>query len=202
MLRSRVQLAPAVKCTHQLDRLTACRLAVLTTGVVQLTSCARWLKCSALLHPALQLWTVVSSSNEDILIIMIVYTYVCTFSFIYRGGYSAHVVDLGAWKYTLSTAAVSCADGRVYQECGSACATTCDNYMSPPLCLDACRPGCFCPEGTVLHVEDDRCVATSDCPGTGIIYGEAQSKEASCFAKTHRTINYRQGYAPALSTVV
>ena len=169
MLRSRVQLAPAVKCTHQLDRLTACRLAALTTGAVQLTSCARWLKCSALLHPALKLWTAVSSidgvkySDHNDCIHVCVYT----FSF-HRGGYRAHVVNLGAWKCTLSTAAVSCADGRVYQECGSACATTCDNYMSPPLCLDACRPGCFCPEGTVLHVEDDRCVATSDCPGTGM----------------------------------
>ena len=42
-----------------------------------------------------------------------------------------------------------CPAGQVFMECGSPCPRTCDKRIQR--CMQQCGPGCFCPEGTVLH---------------------------------------------------
>ena len=59
--------------------------------------------------------------------------------------------------------AVACPNGMEYQECGSACPTTCENHANPPVCYDICVAGCFCPPGQVL-LNNNKCVAVEDCP--------------------------------------
>ena len=62
--------------------------------------------------------------------------------------------------------AVDCPGGLEYQECGSACPVTCENHAIPPVCLDICVDGCFCPPGQVLlNSTSIICVAVEDCPG-------------------------------------
>ena len=62
--------------------------------------------------------------------------------------------------------AVDCPGGLEYQECGSACPVTCENHANPPVCLDICVDGCFCPPGQVLlNSTSTVCVAVEDCPG-------------------------------------
>ena len=53
-----------------------------------------------------------------------------------------------------------CPAGQVYMECGSPCPRTCDKRIQR--CMQQCGPGCFCPEGTVLH--ENKCIPPSDCP--------------------------------------
>lgn len=58
----------------------------------------------------------------------------------------------------------TCANGKVYETCGTACPLTCENYQNPPqICPAVCRQGCFCPAGLVEY--NNGCVAPSDCPG-------------------------------------
>ena len=54
-----------------------------------------------------------------------------------------------------------CADGKVFDECGSPCPLTCSNYSLPCPYHD-CVSGCFCPGGTVEL--DDGCVPYKACP--------------------------------------
>ena len=76
-----------------------------------------------------------------------------------------------------------CPEGMVYQECGTACPTTCDNKDDLIICTSQCVPGtmlwlsisspsllyhitgCFC-NGTTILLEDgsEKCVAPGDCP--------------------------------------
>ncbi|XP_055938654.1 actinia tenebrosa protease inhibitors-like [Argiope bruennichi] len=50
-----------------------------------------------------------------------------------------------------------------YEECGTACPLTCDNYENPPrACVLMCVSGCFCDEGYV-KTEDGKCVKPERC---------------------------------------
>ncbi|XP_047993716.1 chymotrypsin inhibitor-like [Leguminivora glycinivorella] len=41
-----------------------------------------------------------------------------------------------------------CPPGEEYNSCGSACPKTCANKDLSLSCIQVCRPGCFCKEGT------------------------------------------------------
>jgi hypothetical protein len=55
-----------------------------------------------------------------------------------------------------------CPTGQVYNECGSACPTTCYNHNQSISCILICVSGCFCPRGLVWF--RDRCVDPLECP--------------------------------------
>ena len=54
-----------------------------------------------------------------------------------------------------------CPPGKEYDECGTACPLTCDNYNVPLPCTDECVQGCFCSPGLVEN--GDQCIDPSDC---------------------------------------
>ncbi|CAL1298895.1 unnamed protein product [Larinioides sclopetarius] len=52
-----------------------------------------------------------------------------------------------------------------YEECGTACPTSCDNYKDPPFCIRMCNPGCHCDKGYVRVKEDvEECIKPKQCP--------------------------------------
>ncbi|KAG8181904.1 hypothetical protein JTE90_026062 [Oedothorax gibbosus] len=56
-----------------------------------------------------------------------------------------------------------CGPHQTFDECGTLCPLTCDNYQNPPkVCGLMCVPGCHCDEGYVLN-KDKRCVKTEEC---------------------------------------
>ena len=57
----------------------------------------------------------------------------------------------------------NCTGGKEWQDCGSACPRTCDNYEQDIACTLQCVQGCFCPEGKVEL--DGTCVEPSMCSG-------------------------------------
>lgn len=57
----------------------------------------------------------------------------------------------------------NCTGGKEWQECGTACPLTCDNYDTDFACTKQCVEGCFCPEGKVEL--DGICVDPSKCSG-------------------------------------
>ena len=57
----------------------------------------------------------------------------------------------------------TCSGGKEWQDCGTACPPTCDNYNTTIICTTQCVSGCFCPEGMVDH--NGECVDPSACPG-------------------------------------
>lgn len=59
---------------------------------------------------------------------------------------------------------IACRDGKIYQECGTACPMTCENVRSDELigCPSICVQGCFCPPGSVLD-SDGMCVKQRQC---------------------------------------
>ena len=57
----------------------------------------------------------------------------------------------------------NCTGGKKWQECGTACPLTCDNYDTPLACTQQCVEGCFCPEGKIEL--DGACVESSMCSG-------------------------------------
>uniref|UniRef100_A0A1W7R985 Venom protein n=1 Tax=Hadrurus spadix TaxID=141984 RepID=A0A1W7R985_9SCOR len=53
--------------------------------------------------------------------------------------------------------------GEIFQNCGTACPLTCDNYQNPPkYCTRNCVFGCFCKKGLVRN-KSGICVSTSEC---------------------------------------
>ncbi|XP_044744019.1 zonadhesin-like [Chrysoperla carnea] len=57
-----------------------------------------------------------------------------------------------------------CFDNEEYQECGTACPDTCDNYRNPNRpCTKQCVQGCFCKPGLVLN-SDGKCISPDQCP--------------------------------------
>ncbi|CAL1266711.1 unnamed protein product [Larinioides sclopetarius] len=53
-----------------------------------------------------------------------------------------------------------CTEDEEYQECGSACPSTCENI--DPICPRICRRGCFCKKGLVKR-RDGKCVKPEKC---------------------------------------
>lgn len=53
----------------------------------------------------------------------------------------------------------------VYNTCGSACPSDCDNYKNPPACTRQCVAGCFCEAGYVRNLVDNTCCLPTQCPG-------------------------------------
>ncbi|XP_071510209.1 von Willebrand factor-like [Diadema antillarum] len=57
-----------------------------------------------------------------------------------------------------------CPSGMTYNQCGTACPSTCDN-PGPQICTRQCVAGCFCAAGTVLEQPGgQRCVPLEECP--------------------------------------
>ena len=50
----------------------------------------------------------------------------------------------------------------MWDDCGTICPITCDNYDSKPFCADVCVPGCFCKKGYILN--NGTCVKPHMCP--------------------------------------
>lgn len=56
-----------------------------------------------------------------------------------------------------------CRQNEKYQNCGTACPLTCDNYKNPPtVCTQQCVEDCFCEEGFVRD-RNMRCVKPENC---------------------------------------
>ncbi|TKR89557.1 hypothetical protein L596_013640 [Steinernema carpocapsae] len=55
-----------------------------------------------------------------------------------------------------------CGTNETYASCHPACPKTCDQRTWDFACPFACRRGCGCPEGFVLH--EDHCINAKDCP--------------------------------------
>ena len=56
-----------------------------------------------------------------------------------------------------------CNGGKEWQECGTACPLTCDNYKNLLVCTLQCVQGCFCPRGKVDL--NGVCVNKTTCAG-------------------------------------
>ncbi|KAG4065149.1 hypothetical protein HA402_007546 [Bradysia odoriphaga] len=60
-----------------------------------------------------------------------------------------------------------CPLNEVYNECGTSCPITCNNYKNPPqMCNRMCNAGCECAPGYVRNEEDGTCCLESECPAT------------------------------------
>ena len=57
----------------------------------------------------------------------------------------------------------TCSGGKEWQDCGTACPLTCDNYNTTIACTEQCVSGCFCPQGMVDY--NGECIAPSECVG-------------------------------------
>ena len=77
----------------------------------------------------------------------------------------------------------TCPGGKEWQDCGTLCPLTCDNYNFTSSCPDQCVPGCFCPEGTVDF--NGVCVDPSICPGRSIVPSLTSSMSSLTFFPLH-----------------
>jgi hypothetical protein len=60
--------------------------------------------------------------------------------------------------------AQQCAELEEYQECGTACPTTCENRNKGPVaCIAMCKTGCFCKSPYIRSELSGQCVLTRDC---------------------------------------
>ncbi|XP_048463233.1 mucin-6-like [Rhincodon typus] len=79
-----------------------------------------------------------------------------------------------------------CPGNQIYQECGSPCKSTC---LNPQFTCDSyCKPGCFCPPGTVLDyiTSKDKCIPRHECPCVlnGNTYAPGEKMDSSCTSCT------------------
>ena len=56
---------------------------------------------------------------------------------------------------------LQCGHNLVYDSCGTACPSTCQEPTASSECVDSCTETCVCPEGLLL--EGDRCIQPSEC---------------------------------------
>ncbi|GJQ84810.1 Hml [Trypoxylus dichotomus] len=75
------------------------------------------------------------------------------------------------WRDKISECRLPCPAGQVYQECGNACARTCEDLSMRPDCAETCIEGCNCAPGTTMD-ENGQCVPVSQCKCRidGIVY--------------------------------
>ncbi|KAJ6644323.1 Serine protease inhibitor swm-1 [Pseudolycoriella hygida] len=69
-----------------------------------------------------------------------------------------------------------------YHSCSNGCELTCDNYLDPPMCIQACLPqaaGCYCNVGYVRS-KDGRCILPSQCKATTPFCLRPHEKYLSC----------------------
>lgn len=82
----------------------------------------------------------------------------------------------------------TCPDNEEFQECGSACAPTCDNPTPSPICTKNCVVGCFCKEGHLRNAHG-ACVPSHQCeaPKTPMLFAYppelTQCKENEMFLR-------------------
>uniref|UniRef100_A0AC35FK33 TIL domain-containing protein n=1 Tax=Panagrolaimus sp. PS1159 TaxID=55785 RepID=A0AC35FK33_9BILA len=56
-----------------------------------------------------------------------------------------------------------CPENSKWNECGTACPTTC-KQQTPPPCTKQCHPSCQCEDGWNESVFKTQCVLISECP--------------------------------------
>ena len=61
-------------------------------------------------------------------------------------------------------AADECTDGKVWNQCGTACPTTCDNLGEAVMCTLQCVAGCYCPSDKPI-LRGTECVTEEQCAG-------------------------------------
>uniref|UniRef100_A0A914X341 WAP domain-containing protein n=1 Tax=Plectus sambesii TaxID=2011161 RepID=A0A914X341_9BILA len=83
-----------------------------------------------------------------------------------------------------------CPVNEVYQQCGSACPSTCQSRN--PTCAQVCVPGCFCSPGFIRDLANGRsnCVAPNMC-STGATACAATEQYLSCGTPCPPTCNNR-----------
>ncbi|XP_038661960.1 mucin-6-like [Scyliorhinus canicula] len=86
------------------------------------------------------------------------------------------------WRNSTFCPMADCPENQIYQECGSPCLSTCLNPQFT--CASYCKPGCFCPPGTVLDyiTSKDKCIPRHQCPcvQNGKIYAPGDKKDSLC----------------------
>ncbi|GJQ84808.1 Hml [Trypoxylus dichotomus] len=66
------------------------------------------------------------------------------------------------WRYKIPECRLSCPAGQVYQECGNACARTCEDLSMRPDCAEVCVEGCNCAPFTTMD-ENGQCILIPYC---------------------------------------
>ena len=75
----------------------------------------------------------------------------------------AQLYYLQCFVFSYYADAHKCPHRKEYDQCGTACPLTCENYLNPPqFCTLQCVAGCFCPKGTVEF--GSFCVDPKFCP--------------------------------------
>ncbi|XP_038059591.1 IgGFc-binding protein-like [Patiria miniata] len=67
----------------------------------------------------------------------------------------------GSWKTVTLQCQLQCADGLMYDACGTACHATCQEPQGASNCSQSCIETCRCPDGLLL--EGDRCIEPFEC---------------------------------------
>ncbi|XP_067133096.1 tenascin-like [Centruroides vittatus] len=87
---------------------------------------------------------------------------VCVQGCFCKEGYVRDFQNLCIKPVYCSNPTVCLGAGEDFEECGSQCPLTCDNYENPPKCSSICKSGCFCRKGLVRNDEQE-CVLPTSC---------------------------------------
>jgi len=65
----------------------------------------------------------------------------------------------------VTSAQKNCPENEVWNDCGSACPTTCRSlrFRGPVFCTLQCVPQCECVKGLVRRTRDNKCISSEDC---------------------------------------